>query len=289
METQHITVADERIALFDNGGQGRNRGGIFFLHGNSTSCRIFDRQFESRLGDKYRMVAIDLPGHGLSDDARKPNQRYTPKGYSELILDVLTTFGEQSWILVGHSLGGHILLEAAEKLAAPQVQGLMLVSSPPIRNASSLLQAYWPSRTMEIIFQERLSDSEISQLAAAQVQSGNEIPPFLTSVYRRSDPQARLILAQTVQQDEFPDEVSIIERLPCPVALVAGASESIINLSYLHELSQNIPIWEGSVKLIEGASHLPQWELSGEYNRLLDRFATYCLETGRDEERGIHR
>src|SRR6202161_2365364 len=53
---------------------------ILLLHGGGLCKETFDRQLESSLGAQYRMIAIDLPGHGASSDAFDPDRTYRIEG-----------------------------------------------------------------------------------------------------------------------------------------------------------------------------------------------------------------
>src|SRR5262245_20065471 len=43
---------------------------IVFLHGYSACWRVWGRQLSSPLAERFRLVAMDLRGHGLSDRPR---------------------------------------------------------------------------------------------------------------------------------------------------------------------------------------------------------------------------
>ncbi len=80
---------------------------IIFLHGNSSSYNSFMPLFESSLAERYQLIAINLPGHGetslpLGDHITIPE---IANMASELILHI--TKGR--YLVVGHSLGGHVL------------------------------------------------------------------------------------------------------------------------------------------------------------------------------------
>ncbi len=47
---------------------------IVLVHGNSSSARAFSRQLEGSLGRRRRLVAIDLLGHGRSENASDPGR-----------------------------------------------------------------------------------------------------------------------------------------------------------------------------------------------------------------------
>ena len=137
-----------------------------------------------------------------------------------------------------------------------------------------------------MLFRSTLSDRQISQLAAAQVAPGNEIPPFLTIDYRRTDPKCRSELALAVQQGAFTDEITVLEHFQNPIALVAGTSEAIVNLAYLQSLSSTVRVWRNGVQLVNDAGHAPQWERPVVFNDLLRRFARHCFENGAHARRG---
>ena len=114
------------IAVHESEGVGRP---IVLIHGNSSSARAFSRQIEGPLGASHRLVAIDLMGHGRSADASDP-AAYLLSGHARSLVALLTSRGIEDSILVGWSLGGHILLEAAPDLA--KARGLVIFGTPPI-------------------------------------------------------------------------------------------------------------------------------------------------------------
>src|ERR1700733_8131439 len=84
---------------------------VLFIHGNSCSKEVFRYQFESPLADEFHLIAIDLPGHGSSSDAFRPDETYSFPGYADAAVEVLELMGIEKFVVVGWSLGGHIALE----------------------------------------------------------------------------------------------------------------------------------------------------------------------------------
>src|SRR6516164_1524315 len=74
---------------------------LVFIHGWACDASVWDKQVEE-LGRSMRCIAIDLPGHGLSD---KPNIDYSMSMYAHAIDAVLHDAGVPSAIIVGHSNG----------------------------------------------------------------------------------------------------------------------------------------------------------------------------------------
>ena len=62
------------------------------------------------LSDRYRVVAVDLPGFGESS---KPIRRYHAEFFAEYVVKLLDELGIERAHLVGNSMGGRISLEVA--------------------------------------------------------------------------------------------------------------------------------------------------------------------------------
>ena len=107
----HLSTHDTpagRIAV----AQSRSDGPpVLLIHGNSACKEIFARQFEAAGLARYRLIALDLPGHGASDDAPDPSATYALDGFAAACAMVLRQLGVGPTQLLGWSLGGHIGLE----------------------------------------------------------------------------------------------------------------------------------------------------------------------------------
>lgn len=98
---------------------------LVLIHGFSASLHTWE-PWVQRLGGEYRIVSLDLPGHGLTR---------APAGYQpsmEAFRDVVHEFtqaqGLEQFALAGSSMGGNVAWEYA--LAHPeQVQALILVDA----------------------------------------------------------------------------------------------------------------------------------------------------------------
>ena len=108
MKTQKIEAPNGAIAVHQSAGQGPP---VVLIHGNSSSSRAFSRQLEG-LGSRVRLVAVDLPGHGESDDAKDPSA-YSLPGHARAVRAVVEALDLHEARFVGWSLGGHVTLEMA--------------------------------------------------------------------------------------------------------------------------------------------------------------------------------
>ncbi len=100
--------------------QGTGEPVIVFVHGWSCDGSYWNEQVKDLAVD-YRVITIDLAGHGQSQTGRAA---YTMKAFGQDVASTLVEHDVNNVILVGHSMGGAVITEAA--LAAPdRILGLI--------------------------------------------------------------------------------------------------------------------------------------------------------------------
>lgn len=120
--TRTIQTPDDVSIVYDV--RGRGDTALVFVH--CWSCdRAFWHEQVDELADRYRVVAMDLPGHGESGANR------ASWSIAELARDVQTVVEKlklKRVILVGHSMGGPVVVEAARRMPG-RVIGIVLVDT----------------------------------------------------------------------------------------------------------------------------------------------------------------
>jgi pimeloyl-ACP methyl ester carboxylesterase len=111
---------NEKVAFTDTG-KGR---AIVLLHGFLGSSEIWEATIKD-LSRSYRIIAIDLPGHGGT----------TCFGYAhsmdlmaKCVKTVLDSLNLKKYVIVGHSMGGYVALAFAD-LFSDHLRGLGLFNS----------------------------------------------------------------------------------------------------------------------------------------------------------------
>jgi pimeloyl-ACP methyl ester carboxylesterase len=94
------------IAYTDNG---KGDTTLLFVHGWCINKTYWTSQVKY-FGDKYRVVTVDLPGFGESGKNRKV---WNTEAFSRDIDSVISQLNLKNVILIGHSMAGHIVLQAA--------------------------------------------------------------------------------------------------------------------------------------------------------------------------------
>jgi len=82
---------------------------LVFVHGWSCDARYWRAQVPV-FSKKYRVVVLDLAGHGHSGMSRT---KYTMGSFGDDVRAVTESTGSHSVILIGHSMGGSVIAEAA--------------------------------------------------------------------------------------------------------------------------------------------------------------------------------
>lgn len=93
---------------------------LIFVHGWSCDSRYWREQIPE-FSKKYRVVVLDLAGHGHSGISRK---HYSSSAFGEDVKAVVEAVGSEKNILIGHSMGGGVTAEAA-RLMPGRVIGLI--------------------------------------------------------------------------------------------------------------------------------------------------------------------
>lgn len=272
MRAERLEVNGQSLAVYQSAGSGP---GALLIHGNSSSCRSFQHQLEGPLGERFRLVGVDLPGHGESPPATDPHAVYTLPGYAKLVVGVAEQIGLAEGVFVGWSLGGHIILEASDQL--PNAAGWMIFGTPPVGFPPAMAQAFLPNPAMAVTFHPAPTEEEMDVYVASLFKPDTVVPDFCHEDIRGTDGQARLVLGGSLGPGGYRDEVEIVANLAAPLAVLHGEDEQLVSLDYIKTLTMPT-LWRGAVQVIAGAGHAPHWEQPEQFNALLEAF---LLETAR--------
>ena len=118
-----MVAAGTALRISDRGKQGPV---IVLLHGYLESLEVWE-DFTSLLTPHFRVVAIDIPGHGIS---QVKGEIHTMEFVAEVLKGVLDKLGITRCFVVGHSMGGYVA-EAFAAAYPEYLMGLVLFHSTP--------------------------------------------------------------------------------------------------------------------------------------------------------------
>jgi pimeloyl-ACP methyl ester carboxylesterase len=102
--------------------RGAGAPALVFVHGWSCDRSYWSAQLD-HFAERHRVVAIDLAGHGASGEGRPS---WTMPAFGGDVVAVADDLGLEQMVLIGHSMGGDVIVEAAVDLPG-RVRGLVWV------------------------------------------------------------------------------------------------------------------------------------------------------------------
>src|SRR5215217_340218 len=97
---------------------------LVFVHGWSCDRRYWRCQMPY-FAQRYRVLAVDLAGHGASGAHR---EAWTMAAFANDVVAAIDELELESSVLIGHSMGGDVIVEAALRLGG-RVKGLVWVDT----------------------------------------------------------------------------------------------------------------------------------------------------------------
>jgi pimeloyl-ACP methyl ester carboxylesterase len=122
--SQFLTLPSGATAHYRD--QGNASGpALVLLHGSNASLHTWE-PWVANLADEFRVVTVDLPGHGLT--VAKANDELTSESMARFVDEFTTALGITNYALGGNSMGGAVAARAALLFPA-KVSKLILVDS----------------------------------------------------------------------------------------------------------------------------------------------------------------
>lgn len=217
-----------RVHLFDAEGTGSGAP-IVLVHGISANAGHWGMILPRlrRLG--RRVVAVDLLGHGFSDD----HPELSPETVFGALGDTLEQAVPEPFVLIGNSLGGGLSLGFAQ--VRPERVSKLLLLSP----GGGYLE---PEELELFVDQFRMADLAaardfVRRLYARMPWYGHLIPTIVRQNFRRPSMQS---LVRTIRPDVL-QTAETLSRLRVPTAVLWGKSDKIIPRKTLEFFRAHMP------------------------------------------------
>jgi pimeloyl-ACP methyl ester carboxylesterase len=261
----YVLTSQGKISVRESG-KGK---AVLFIHGNSASGKIFKKQFDSPLSSLYRLIAVDLPGHGGSD-AAKDITTYSFPGYAKVLVELIETLRIEELTVVGWSLGGHVALELY-LLIPGKIQGILITGAPPLElSPEGFNKAYKPCDGLELVgYESQFTEEQASLFMGLGGIHTSE--SFVVEDAVKALGIARKSMVDSCIKGIGANEVDIVKNMKVPLAIVAGQNDIGINNEYISQLSYG-SLWKNKMRIIKNAGHAVFWENADKFNKILHSF-----------------
>ena len=258
-------------------GVARSSDGIplsFEVHGSGTPAPVFvhgwscDRRYWrgqlAAFADRHQVVAVDLAGHGESGGGR---QRWTMAAFGDDVAAVVRHLGLGEVVLIGHSMGGDVVVETALRLGG-QVLGVVwadtydTLGDPPTRE--ELEEFVGPFRE-DFVAAARAFVRRISGPAPA------DLVEWVAADMSAAPPEAAI----EVMEHAVGNEPAVLAALPKLTAPVVA-----INAGHRPTDSEALRRHGVQAVVMPGVGHFLMLEDPGSFNRLLGAVVDECRRGG---------
>lgn len=274
-ESRFLTLANGAVVHIRDTGGREGMPQMILLHGSNASLHTWE-PLVARLRNDWRIVRIDLPGHGLT--GATPTNRYDTGEYIATVDEVATALGLERFILGGNSMGGGVSWRYA--LAHPQrVQALLLLDAgglpppatdaPPPSNLGFRLMrspiGRWLGQhiTPRAIIAQSLSQS-VSNQAIVTEDAITRYWELLRFPGNRAATMIRFARGwDNARAQDLP-------RITAPALILWGAEDRLIPVSVASRFARSLP--NDRLVILPGIGHLPMEEAPDETARAIRQF-----------------
>ncbi len=252
-------MPEDIVLLHGFGGTRRTWDGVVALA--ETGIRAGGACLPASVGERYRLLALDLPGHGAAADAPRP------LSFAGCVAHVLAA-SPARFKLCGYSLGGRVALHVA--LAAPErVARLVLVGvNPGIEDESERARRRESDQTLAADL-ERIPFEEFIERWRSQplfADDPPEVGALARADQRRNQPDALAAVLRGLGTGEMQPLWSRLPELEMPVTVVVGARDAKF-LALGRRMVELLPA--GELRVVLGGHGLPLENPAGVAGALL--------------------
>lgn len=274
-EMRFLDLHGDRVAYRD-AGEGEV---LLLIHGMAGSSATW-RGVIPALAEKYRVIAPDLLGHGVSD---KPRGDYSLGAFAVWLRDLLDELGVARATVIGQSLGGGVAMQFAYQ-HRDRCERLILIGSgglgPDLSWTLRLLSAPGAELVLPVIAPRPVltaGNKVLSWLSAAGISA--PLADEMWSAYSSlSDRDTRNAFLRTLRSvvDYRGQAVSALNRLhmtsEMPTLLIWGDADKIIPVAHGYAAHEALP---GSrLEVLEGLGHFPHVESPTAVATIVEDFLT---------------
>lgn len=244
--------------------KGVSKGVIVFIHGNSSSSRVFmDILNDERI--LQTKIAVDLPGHGKSANAYVNKEDFFMASYKEKVKEIIEDTNDDDILVVGNSLGGHIAIELAPEIK--NLKGILIFGTPPLKLPLNFEEAYLPTPALHTFFKENPPQDEIENSVKVAVFSQHSVPKIVED-FNTSNPKVRTALGIDIAEGRLLNEFEIFINLKVPKYIILGSDDPSINPEYIKQVKN---VSKGICRIIhfENCGHYPSHEYPENFSKAL--------------------
>jgi len=250
-----------------------NRNGlpVLFLHGFPFSHEMWKGQIEA-VSMKYRAIAYDIKGHGLSDIG---DGQYTIEGHVDDLFAFMDYLHLERTVIVGLSMGGYIALRALERYQDRFIAAALCDTKSEADPPEAKLRRFSGMVEVKKSGSQQFADTFLKSVFAHEsFTTKPEAVDLIRRIISRTPPLsiAGTLLALAARTDTS----GVLPNIKIPVLIMVGALDQTTPPSLSQAMHERIKSSE--LHIVPDAAHMSNLENPGVFNgallSFLDRLAT---------------
>lgn len=245
---------------------------LVFVHGWAGDSRYWKNQIPY-FAKKYRVVAIDSAGQGHSEQTRGV---YTLEAFGKDVKAVVDDVNATKVILIGHSMGGGVIAEAA-KLMPDKVIGLVGVDT--LQNVEGRMAKDEIDKIVAGLRKD--FKGEVKQFVTPML--GKDMKPELRKwiIYDISGQQPDIAISAISEYLKIYDNnglANIFKQVKAPVRCVNAdmrPTNAEVNRKYMSSFD---------VTIMKGCGHFPMMERPREFNEDLNKYVKELVKINKKQK-----
>ena len=239
---------------------------LVFLHAFPLNRSMWAAQ-EQALTSRFRVITIDLRGHGESD---APLWHYSLDQAADDVHALLDHLSVHQAVFIGLSMGGYILFTFYRK-HAERAKGLVLADTRAQADTEEGREGRF--QMAQIAYKKggpAIADIMIPKLLSpATIQTKPEIVSQVRMMIEGT--QVSGIAGALMAMAERPNSVPLLKQIACPTQIIVGELDQATPPSDARLMAEQIP--NARLAVIPGAAHLANLEQPEKFNQLIAAFA----------------
>jgi len=275
MEAQFVTGGGGvEIATYEWGKA--DAPAVLLMHGFCQSHLCWRKQFESALADEFRLVAVDLRGHGRSGKPETKQAYQDTRMWADDVAAVIAGKRLNKPVLVGWSYAGNVMSDYVRHHGTGAVAGIDFVGATTKRGAEKGRDFSGAGIRDQV--RGLLSDDLDENLRATAAflracTTAPMAPADLTEAmgYNMLVPLAtrRHMLTRVIENDD------VLPTVDVPVLVSHGQADAVVRDDSARHIARLAP--HAELSLYPGIGHAPFYEAPERFNEELAAFVRRCV------------
>jgi len=242
---------------------------ILFIHGFSQCWRAWSRQMSSELAKDYRLVAMDMRGHGLSD---KPREGYDDsKLWADDVNAAIRTLRLDQPILCGWSYGPLVILDYIRHHGEDDISGMVFIGGVTRlgKEATAVLSPEFlglfpgffatepdaSARSLEALLRLCFAHTPPVEDLQQMLEYNVSVPAYVR----------KGLFSRSFANDD------LLSRIRKPVLIVHGSDDAVVKPAIVDEHKRALR--HAQIEVMSNCGHAAFWDDAAGFNRRLRDFS----------------